>query len=304
MKKYNLFLLAVSLLILIFLSSSCGPALVSIFKYFERTKAGLVQRSIHMEDHDIAYLEGGKGETIILLHGFGQDKDSWTRFAKFLTEDHHVIIPDLPGFGESSSFMDKHYDIETQVERIQSFVNGLKIKKFHISGNSMGGYIAGMYAAAHPDRVLSLGLFGSAGVKSPSESEYYRLKREGHNPLVANDMAGFDRLMSFVFIEPPELPDSVKSYMAEQSVMRNGINSKILKEIVDTFLLENKLGQIQSRTLILWGDSDRIEDVSGATVFEKGIKNSTVVIIENCGHLCMVERPEDTSEEYRKFIAR
>jgi len=75
----------------------------------ERYSAGLVQKEIQVDDHKIVYLEGGKGQTIVLLHGFGANKDNWTRFAKYLTGNYHLVIPDIPGFGESSQIKEVIY---------------------------------------------------------------------------------------------------------------------------------------------------------------------------------------------------
>ena len=58
----------------------------------ERHSAGLIKKEIQVDDHKIVYLEGGKGQTILLLHGFGADKDNWTRFAKYFTGDYHLVI--------------------------------------------------------------------------------------------------------------------------------------------------------------------------------------------------------------------
>ena len=74
-----------------------------ILRNMERSAAGLEQKSIEVGKLHIEYLEGGKGEVLLLLHGFGGNKDNWTRVAKYLTPHFKVIAPDLPGFGESSS---------------------------------------------------------------------------------------------------------------------------------------------------------------------------------------------------------
>jgi abhydrolase domain-containing protein 6 len=63
-----------------------------------RSKAGLTKKEIKIDDHTIVYLEGGKGPTILLLHGYTANKDNWTSFAAYLTKDYHVVIPDIPGY--------------------------------------------------------------------------------------------------------------------------------------------------------------------------------------------------------------
>ena len=62
-----------------------------------RSKAGLAKKEIQIDDHRIVYLEGGRGPTILLLHGYTGNKDNWTAFAGYLTANYHVVIPDLPG---------------------------------------------------------------------------------------------------------------------------------------------------------------------------------------------------------------
>jgi abhydrolase domain-containing protein 6 len=73
----------------------------------ERHSVGLVRKEIQVDDHKSVYLEGGEGQTVLLLHGFGVNKDTWIRFAKYLADDYHIVIPDIPCFGESSQMQMK-----------------------------------------------------------------------------------------------------------------------------------------------------------------------------------------------------
>ena len=67
-----------------------------------RKAAGLSKKVIEVDNYSIHYLEGGQGETILLLLGFSANKDNWPMLAGSLTENYHVVAVDLPGFGESS----------------------------------------------------------------------------------------------------------------------------------------------------------------------------------------------------------
>jgi abhydrolase domain-containing protein 6 len=150
----------------------------------ERSAGGLEQRGIDVNGLHIEYLEGGKGDPLVLLHGFGANKDNWTRIGKHLTPYFRVIAPDLPGFGQSSADPDGDYTIGIQAERVKAFVRTLGIKSFHLGGNSMGGNIAGVYAARYPEDLKSLLLVSPAGVASAEPSEMFRLLKEGKsNPL-------------------------------------------------------------------------------------------------------------------------
>jgi len=268
-----------------------------------RSKAGLTKNEIKIDDHTIVYLEGGKGTTIFLLHGFGANKDNWTRFAGYLTKDYHVVIPDIPGYGESSKLMDSSYDLSHQISRLHKFTEALKLKDFHIAGNSMGGLFAGIYAVRHPDEIISVGLFDAGGVISLEKSVVTKMMDKGENPLVPKDSSDISRLSALAFVNPPSLPYPIKSVMTKTALANRKIYEKELKEALpDFFSLEKELPNIKAQTLILWGDQDKVLDVSSVPVFEKGLKNHKTVIIKDCGHLPMLEKPQETAAQYIAFI--
>jgi abhydrolase domain-containing protein 6 len=268
-----------------------------------RDKAGLSKKEIKIDDHKIVYLEGGKGpETILLLHGYSANKDNWFLFSSYL-KDYHVVIPDIPGYGESSKLVNAKYDVISQVERLHKFSQAIKINKFHIAGNSMGGWFAGAYAVRYPAEVLSVGFFDAAGVKSPKPGAVMQIPQKGENPLLLKDENDLPRLMSLIFVNPPFMPYPIKKMFIREALADKNFNEKIMDEITpDFFSLEKKLPEIKAPVLILWGDKDRIIDISCVPVFEKGLKNYKTVIINNCGHAPMLEKPQETANAYLAFI--
>ena len=134
--------------------------------YSRRKKAGLEKKVIDIDNLKISYLEGGKGKDILLIHGFGADKDNWIYLSKYLTPNYHVVAIDLPGFGESTKLKKLNYDVISQIKRIDLFVNKIGLKSFIIAGNSMGGHIAVYYTINYPNKISSLCLLDSSGVKS------------------------------------------------------------------------------------------------------------------------------------------
>ena len=272
-------------------------------RIIERGLARLSERSIQVGHYEIIYVEGGKGETVLLLHGFGGDKDNWTRFSKYLTKRFHVIVPDLPGFGESSKIWSNQYDIATQVKRLHQYATKIGLKKFHIAGNSMGGLIAGVYAATYPDEILSLGLLDPGGVIDREPNQLSLELEKGNNPLVVESVSDYDRLLDFILVKPPYIPGPVKSYLAEMAVRSRDFNKKVFIEASPGNQLEAIAGEIRTKTLILWGDTDRVFPASSAPVLQKGIGNSKVIIMKDCGHVPMIERPEETAQYYLEFIS-
>ena len=175
----------------------------------ERERAGLARKEIDLPGGlRYVYLEGGQGEPLMLLHGFGANKDNFTRVARFLTPRFRIIVPDHIGFGESAHPQDADYAPLAQAARLRALAQALGIeRRLHLGGSSMGGQIALTYAALHPTEVGSLWLLDAAGVWSAPESEARRLLREtGQNPMLARNEEEFARLVAFVMSDPPYLP--------------------------------------------------------------------------------------------------
>jgi len=268
-----------------------------------RSSAGLVKKQITVGDHNIAYLEGGQGQTVFLLHGYAAEKDNWLGFAAHLTADYHVVIPDIPGYGESTQLMEATYDLDAQILRLNKFVESLNLEKFHIAGSSMGGLFSGIYAVRYPDKVLSVGFFNAAGVKPPHKSEIMKKIDKGENPLVLQDRKDMGRVLNILFVGPPRLPYPLRKVFMKSALKNRVFYEKALEEIIPyLFALEKQLPAISAPALILWGDQDKIIDVSSVIVFEKGLRNSQTVIMKNCGHAPMIERPQETAQHYLNFL--
>jgi pimeloyl-ACP methyl ester carboxylesterase len=278
----------------------------------ERRSAGLIKKEILVDDHKIVYLEGGKGPTIVMIHGFGGSKDNWTRFAKYLTSEYHVVIPDLAGFGESSQIPTESYDVAKQLKRIDRFTEALKLEKFHVAGNSMGGMFAALYGAKYPQKVITVALLAPGGVGSPNPSEVAILIKNGKNPLLTGSAEDFDKLLNLCFVKPPSMPSQFKKVLAADAVAHRDFNKKIWDDMYGNLtkealsvrenLLVPYLPQIQAPVIIIWGDSDKILDVGGVSVLEKNLKNYKTVILKDTGHIPMLEHPRETASHYIGYL--
>ncbi|MCK7515252.1 MAG: alpha/beta hydrolase [Desulfobacterales bacterium] len=108
--------------------------------------------------------------------------------------------------------------------------------------------------------------------------------------------------MAFLFVNPPSLPYPIKKLMFKTYLANRQFYEKEAKEIFpDFYSLEKDLPNIKAPTLILWGDQDKIVDISSVPVFEKGLKNHKTVIIKDCGHVPMMEKPQETATHYIRF---
>jgi abhydrolase domain-containing protein 6 len=271
-----------------------------------RWQAGLSRHTIQVDDHRWVYLDGGKGETLLFVHGFGMEKDGWGLFPKAFSRSYRLILPDLPGFGENSRLESANYDVLSQVKRLNRFVETLGLNRFHLVGSSMGGYIAGYYASEYPEKVTSLALFNPAGVSSPVPSDMWRRVAErGEMPLLYKTKEGFEDLLPLLFYRAPPVPGPFRRYFGELGASNYVFYEKVLWDIErgGKDQLEQRLSRVEARTLVLWGANDRILHVSSAEIFRKGLMKVKVVILDQCGHVPFFEKRKETIKAYQDFLA-
>jgi len=247
------------------------------------------------------YLEGGQGEPLILLHGFGANKDNFTRVARFLTPHYRVIIPDHIGFGESSHPQDASYKAGTQAARIRTLAKSLGITQLHLGGSSMGGHIAMMYAALYPDEVKSLWLLDPGGIWSAPRSELGEIiGKTGENPLMAKNEDEFVEIFKFTMADHPFIPRAILNVMAQERIKNYELEKRIFKEITADSA-ENYVKDLKTPTLIVFGNKDRAIHPATADILHKLMPHSEVIMMKGIGHLPMIENPKQSAKDYLTF---
>lgn len=272
----------------------------------ERFRSGLSAETISVGGETWYYLEGGPpgAPVVLLLHGFGGDKDNWTRFSSSLTDRFRVIAPDLPGFGDSARHTDWDYSLVAQRDRVRQFAEALGLEQFHLGGNSMGGHLAALYTHEYPDNVLTLALFNNGGINAPEPSELYTAVSRGENPLLVSAPEDFDRLLAFVSHKRPFVPWPAKGVLAQRAFDNAAFNRFIFNTLARDRdeALEPILEKIRQPAFILWGEFDRVLDVSSVDVMRPLLPHAEVVIMKDTGHIPMLERPRDTALHYLRFL--
>ncbi|WP_430459624.1 alpha/beta fold hydrolase [Thalassolituus sp. LLYu03] len=276
-----------------------------------RDAAHLTLHSADVGDVEMRYLERpGTGPTLLLLHGFSANKDTWLKFAAELPENYHLIIPDLAGHGDTPAPVNEDYNLIRQAERLHALLEKNGTQAVHIAGNSMGGAISAIFATRYPQQVLSLTLIDAAGVDAPNQSDYFKALAEGKNPLIATDEDSFEYRWNFVMSQPPALPWPLRPAVVRKTLAREGINREIFSDMMatkDELTASNFEQQLSENAtmpaLIIWGAEDRVLDVSSVEVFKQKLPQAQVKIYPGIGHLPMVEIPHETATLMSDFIA-
>lgn len=296
------------LMIIPLLLSACSrQAIYETAIGLERSSSGLESATVEVGDLDIAYLRNQQpvdGDTIVMIHGFGANKDNWTRLAEYLTDDFNVYAIDLPGHGDSSKPLDIGYRLEDQAGYVARILEALSIGKAHVMGNSMGGAIAALYAANHPDRVKSAVLFDPAGILE-YESELVDRVTAGNNPLIPKQPGDFERLMDFALEQEPFVPWPIMSVMEQRAIANREVNEVIFAAIRDAGFeadFRKAITRIEAPVLIIWGKEDRVINYRNGEVFVAAIPDAWLKVMEGVGHAPMVEAPEASADLFLEFI--
>lgn len=271
-----------------------------------RWMEGLRERDICVAGHRLHYLDGGRGEPVLLLHGIFAEKDHWVDVARRLTRHHRVIVPDLPGFGESERHDDQCYGYAQQVPRLQAFLDALALPRVHVAGSSMGGTLGALLALADPERVASLAFIGAPhGLRSPVPSETDLLIDRGDAPLIARDTREFEALLSRLFERRPWLPWPIRRAACADAIRRSASNQRLWQEhLVDRHVLQQCLARVQTPLLALWGRRDRVFHVSGVRSLRRQRPDAEIEVLEGLGHLPMMEDPRSVAKRYLHFLGQ
>ena len=272
-----------------------------------RLIGGMRLRRISADGIDWPFLVGGGGETVVLLHGYGADKDRIGSLAPFLRRRYRVVIPDLPGFGDHKAHADLDYGITSQVQRLDAFVRAVGLTRFHLFGISMGGYAAALYAARFPQKILSLALMDPAGHSAPEPSDAIRLfQQTGRNIFLYSSAADVEELAGFLIHRPFRLPARIKRYWALYGRTHLAWRRRLFNDLIDggLSLLDERAAKIRASTLIFWGAQDRICHVSSARALLKLIPDCRAYIFHACGHMPLFEYPAACRNLYLQFLRK
>jgi abhydrolase domain-containing protein 6 len=308
MKKVFNLLVAVFLVCQVSSCTSFKHGMYDFMINADRSRSQLEPGTVHIDGQTIAYLERpGSENTIVLIHGFGANKDNWVRFVRHIPAQYRVLAFDMPGHGDSSKLEDKTYTIDFMTDSLDQAVNALGLTRFHIAGNSMGGYISMLYTARNPDKVITMNLIDAAGLisETPQPSDLQLAIERGESPLTPETKEEFNELLGYAFHETPFIPWPITSVLAERAVASSAFTKKMWKDFhaysTDIVPL---LPQLDLPALVLWGDKDRILHVSTTEVLERSLPSVETVIMKDCGHMPMLERPKETAGYYVSFLSR
>ena len=253
------------------------------------------------------YLEAGKGDPVVLIHGSGPGVTSyanWRLVLPALAENFRVVAPDMVGFGFSERPANIEYGVQTWADQVVGLMDTLELPKAHLVGNSFGGAIALRVATQHPDRVGKLVLMGSMGVPFPITEGLERVW--GYEPSFENMRKVLD-----VFAYSRELVNDELAEVRYRGSIQPGFQESFAamfpaprQRWVEAMCTpEDDIRRLPHRTLIVHGREDQVIPVQTSLRLEELIDNADLSVFSHCGHWSMIERTADFNRSVSAFFS-
>jgi pimeloyl-ACP methyl ester carboxylesterase len=249
----------------------------------------------------LSYAEKGKGEPVVLLHGFPLDRRMWEAQIAEFSARRRVIAPDLPGFGQSKS--EEPFTIASLADDVHQFLSDINAVPCILAGLSMGGYVALAYMRKYASGVRGLILVDTkAEGDNPQQKEgrakMVELARKEGSKAIADQM-----LPKLVAEDVPKTrPAIARSLRAMMEACPPRTIEHALVAMRDRPDQTPHLESIAAPTLIVVGDADAITPVTVAEAMQRRIPNSTMAVIRGAGHMSPVEQPAQVNHAMGQFL--
>jgi pimeloyl-ACP methyl ester carboxylesterase len=268
-------------------------------------------KNIQIDNINIHYKDEGQGPVLILLHGVCASLHTWDGWTQRLKGHYRIIRIDIPGFGLTGPAPDPSlYQIDKAVALIEKLAAQLKLEKFSIAGNSMGGYIAWNYALKNPDKVEKLILIDSVGFPQPLPGIIAFASNPVVKPFARHIMPRFlfDMAVNEVYGDKSKITGKLKDRYFELA-MREGNKGAT----IDIFTLFRKLcndkdlsagiKDIKPPTMVMWGTKDTWIPFKYFANWEKELPKAKFIQYEGAGHTPMEEIPDETARDADIFLS-
>lgn len=245
------------------------------------------------EEGKFKFIEtGGNGKPLILLHGLLGALSNFEGIIDHFAPQYNVAVPILPLFEISL----RSLSVTKLVEYVDDFIQYKGYPKVNVLGNSLGGHIAQLYTLKNMDKVESMTLTGSSGLFEsamgttfPKRGNYEYMKQKAesvfYDPAIATK-----ELVDNVYATVNDLKKAMCVVAIAKSAVRHN--------------LEDKLNEIKTPTLLIWGIQDSVTPIWVGEKFHELIPNSELVKVDKCGHAPMMERPDLFNIALESFLDR
>ena len=278
----------------------------------ERMALGFARRVAVVDGIRWVWAEGGSRDRaaplLVMVHGYTGSKENWYPVARRLRGRCRVLVPDLPGWGESQREGVAGHGFAAQAARLAAFIRATCDRPVTLLGHSMGGGIAAVLAAREPGLVARVGLFDAAGVRF-ADNQFGLDVLAGGNPFGVHDRASLAHYLDILFHDRravPAMPGPAPAILVAHRRREAGFEQSVLDEIgrgPDRFLPGEEAARIRQPALLAWGAHDRVIDPSAMDLYAEKMPQARKVLLDGSGHMTVMEQPDEVADAIEGLLA-
>ncbi|MBW4935136.1 alpha/beta fold hydrolase [Marinobacter sp. F4206] len=269
------------------------------------------RRETRLDNHRLVYLERGRPgpdqPTVVLIHGFAAMKENWGFWLQRLPRHWHLLVPDLPGLGESEYRTEASYSYESQARRLRDWLDGFPTRNIHLAGSSMGGAIAAILAHKLEPAPRSVTLLNSAGIpEHPDVDPDAPFESDRDSLLIPRDWKGVYRMFNSIGSGRPTVSGmAMTGLLGPDLLQRTDALHHIFGDMLaDALAPVRYLGESTPPLQVQWGDRDVITPTRCVNWFATATPHAEVHIFRGVGHLPMLENPGRSAAVLQDFVQR
>ena len=252
--------------------------------------------SVTVNGIKVAYTRRGKGVPLMLVHGFPLDSRAWNEIIPFLEDKFDIILPDLRGFGQSTT-VETPYTISDMADDIAGLLDHLGIGRMTLAGHSMGGYVALAFAKKYPQRINGLCLISSQAAGDPPDRKDGRYKTAAE---VAEKGVGIVvEAMTSKLSADMRVQAFVRGVMEQQSKSAVIGALKAMAEREDSLSF---LGSSHFPIVLIHGDADMLIPIDRSKEIKAAVPSAQFMDLQGAGHMPMMELAKETAEALKILV--
>lgn len=245
-----------------------------------------------IEEEGFKYVEAGKGETLVLLHGLMGELSNWEPVIDHFKDRYHVVVPILPIYDLPILTL----GVKSLSRYVHRFIKFKNYGQVVLIGNSLGGHVGLVFTVAHQEHVKALVLTGSSGLYENAFGGSFP-RRESYEYIKEK--------VEFTFYDPatatPDLVEEVYKTVNDRSRV---IRILTMAKSAIRHNMSKDLSKITIPVSLIWGRNDKVTPPEVAEEFHQLLPNSELNWVEKCGHAPMMEHPGVFNGYLEKFLER
>ncbi len=267
---------------------------------------------IQIDDMNIHYKDEGQGPVLILLHGVCASLHTWDGWVDRLKGKYRILRLDIPGFGLTGPPPDPSLNTkEGAVSLFEKVVDEMKLDKFYLAGNSLGGYISWNYALKHPEKVEKLILIDSVGFPQPLPGIIAFASFPIIRPFARYIYPRFlvDGAVQEVYGDKSKVTDKLKDRYFELAMREGNKGGSVdvfteFRRMCDNQKLSEGIKDLKPPILVMWGTKDIWTPFDTSfPKWKQELPNAKFIQYEGAGHTPMEELPDETARDADLFLS-